>query len=109
MAGCYLQAATATSNILVFMSSSSAALTYLVSGRLITNYAVVYCLVCCVASVVGLTFVKSLVQRTGHPSLVVLLLAFIMGAGGVVSGVFGYLQAWDEWQTGEDFGFQGLC
>jgi FtsH-binding integral membrane protein len=104
------QAATATSNILVFMCSSAAALVYLLSGRLETNYAAVYCSVCGAASVMGLTVVGRVIKATGHPSVVVLLLAFIMGAGGLVSGILGFMDAWEKHQSGGGAdGFKSIC
>jgi hypothetical protein len=91
------------------MTSSAAALAFFLAGRLVTNYAAIYCGVCAVASVVGLTLVGRLVQKTGRTSVVVLILAFIMGAGGLVSGVFGYLDAWQQRQQGGGSGWKWIC
>jgi hypothetical protein len=92
------------------MCSSAAALAFLLSGRLETNYAAVYCSACGVASVIGLTLVGRLVKATGHPSVIVLLLAFIMGAGGLVSGILGFMDAWRQHQTGGGAdGFKSIC
>lgn len=100
-----LQSTSATSNILVFMSSSTAALAFFLEGRVPLQYAAVFSSVCGTASLLGLTAVGRLVKGTGRPSIVVLLLAFIMGAGGLCSAVFGYL---DAWQHG-DVGFKSIC
>lgn len=99
------QSTSATSNILVFMSSSSAALAFFLNGRVPLQYAAVFCSVCGTASLLGLTGVGRLVKASGRPSIVVLLLALIMGAGAVCSGVFGYL---DAYQHG-DVGFKSIC
>lgn len=99
------QSTSATSNILVFMSSSSAALAFLLEGRVPLQYAAVFCSVCGAASLAGLTVVGRLVKASGRPSIVVLLLACIMGGGGLCSGVFGYLDAWRHAETG----FQKIC
>lgn len=102
-----LQSTSATSNILVFMSSSSAALAFLLEGRVPLQYAAVFCSVCGTASLLGLTGVGRLVKASGRPSIVVLLLALIMGAGGACSAVFGYMDAWEQGQG--QAGFKNIC
>lgn len=87
------------------MCSSSAALAFVLEGRVPLQYAAVFCSVCGAASLLGLTGVGRLVKASGRPSIVVLLLAGIMGIGGLCSGVFGY---WDAWQHG-DSGFKNIC
>lgn len=98
----------ATSNILVFMCSSSATLAFFLDGRVNVQYSEVYCAVCGAASLTGLTVMGRLVARSGRPSIVVLLLAFIMGAGALCSGVFGYIEAWHQAQDGTG-GFKSIC
>ena len=87
------------------MSSSSAALAFLLEGRVPLQYAAVFCSVCGTASLLGLTGVGRLVKASGRPSIIVLLLALIMGGGGVCSAVFGYMDAWKSGQTG----FKSIC
>ncbi len=103
-----LQVGSATSNVLVFTSSSAATLHYLLAGRLLSSYAVVYSGTSFASSVTGLTVISELVKRTG-PSIIVLVLAFIMGAGALLSGFFGVLQAWQDWEAGRDMGFRNPC
>jgi hypothetical protein len=106
--GVHPQAASATSNILVFFCSSSATLAFFLAGRVDLQLSAVYCLVCGVASLVGLTVFGRVVKASGRPSIVVLLLAFIMVSGAVCSGVFGYLDAWHQWQEGTG-GWKSVC
>jgi uncharacterized membrane protein YfcA len=106
--GVHPQAASATSNILVFFCSSSATLAFFLAGRVDLQLSAVYCLVCGVASLVGLTLFGRVVKASGRPSIVVLLLAFIMVSGAVCSGVFGYLDAWHQWQEGTG-GWKSVC
>jgi uncharacterized membrane protein YfcA len=103
--GLHPQSTAATSNVLVFMCSSSAAVAFLLEGRVQLQYAAVFCSVCGIASLLGLSVVGRLVQASGRPSIVVLLLSFIMAAGGLCSGVFGYLDAWQHGDTG----FKSIC
>eukprot|EP00879_Flechtneria_rotunda_P020888 GHRR01021993.1.p1 GENE.GHRR01021993.1~~GHRR01021993.1.p1 ORF type:complete len:495 (+),score=150.04 GHRR01021993.1:450-1934(+) len=98
--GVHPQSSAATSNILVFMSSSSAALAFLLVGRVKMEYAAAFCSVCGAASLAGLTVFGTLVRKSGRPSILVLLLAFIMGAGAACSGVFGYIDAWHQAHAG---------
>lgn len=99
------QSTSATSNVLVFMSASSAAVAFLLDGRVKLHYALVFCSAAGTASLIGLTGVGRLVKASGRPSIVVLLLAFIMTAGGLCSAVFGYM---DAYQHG-DAGFKSIC
>jgi hypothetical protein len=99
------QSTSATSNILVFMSSSSAALAFLLDGRVKPEFAGVFCTVAGLASLAGLTGVGRLVKASGRPSLIVLLLAFIMGAGGLCSAVFGFQDAYERGEVG----FKSIC
>lgn len=106
--GVHPLSSSATSNVLVFVCSSSATLAFLLDGRVNAAYSEVYCAVCCAASLVGLTVMGRLVARSGRPSIVVLLLAFIMGSGALCSGVFGYIDAWHQAQEGTG-GFKNIC
>jgi uncharacterized membrane protein YfcA len=95
------QSTSATSNVLVLFSSSAAALAFLLEGRVKLNYAAVFCCVASTASLVGLYFMGRLVKASGRPSIVVLVLAGIMGAGAVCSATFGHIHATD--------GFKSIC
>lgn len=106
--GIHPQSASATSNILVFFCSSSATLAFLLDGRVDLQYSAVYCVVCGAASLTGLTLFGRVVKASGRPSIVVLLLAFIMGAGAACSGVFGYIEAWQQAQHGAA-GWKSIC
>jgi Sulfite exporter TauE/SafE len=106
--GVHPQSASATSNVLVFFCSSAATLAFMLAGRVSVGYAGVYGVVCGVASLTGLTLCGRLVAATGRPSIVVLLLAAIMGIGAVCSGVFGALDAVHQAAAGHG-GWHGLC
>lgn len=106
--GAHPLSGSATSNVLVFMSSSSATVAFLLDGRVNVPYSEVYCAVCGAASLIGLTVMGKLVAKSGRPSIIVLLLAFIMSSGALCSGLFGYLDAWHQAQDGTA-GFSSIC
>jgi hypothetical protein len=103
------QVASATSVVLVFISSSAASLSFLTQGRLITSYALLFSLCAAVGSICGITVAAAVVQRTGRPSSVVLLLAVCMAAGAVLSGIFGALDFAAAVRENEDMGFAAIC
>eukprot|EP00878_Enallax_costatus_P032846 GHUV01036151.1.p1 GENE.GHUV01036151.1~~GHUV01036151.1.p1 ORF type:complete len:203 (-),score=53.44 GHUV01036151.1:277-885(-) len=106
--GVHPLSSSATSNILVFMCSSSATVAFMLDGRVNVQYSEVYCAVCGAASLIGLTVMGKVVAKSGRPSIIVLLLAFIMASGALCSGVFGYIDAWNQARDGTG-GFSSIC
>ena len=64
---------------MVLFSASVAAVSFAASGRLNVPYAVLFGSACLVAAFLGVLVVGRLVKRSGRASLIVLLLAAIMG------------------------------
>lgn len=104
-----LQVATATAAVLVFISSNMATLTFIMEGRLITSYAAVFAAVAVLGSVCGLTVVGAVVRRTGRTSFIVLLLAGLMGLGGLLAATFGAVGVVDDVRHHAGLGFKSIC
>ena len=75
------QAACATSSIMILFSASAATLAFAAAGRLNLQYAAVFGSTCLAAALLGTFLIGRAVRRSGHASLVVLLLAGIIGVG----------------------------
>eukprot|EP00887_Chlorella_sp_A99_P002784 scaffold6.g2784.t1 len=84
--GLHPQAAAATSSVLVLMSCLTGSLSYLV-------YAGVYGATAFVGGLLGVLVVSMLVRRSGHPSIVVLVLAVVIAAGAAMSAAVDGRQA----------------
>lgn len=82
--GVHPQVSSATSGLMVLFSASLAALSFAAAGRLNTPHAAVFAAVCLAAAFCGVLLVSRAVRRSGRASIVVALLACIMGerAGG---------------------------
>ncbi len=77
--GVHPQASSATSGVMVLFSASVAAVSFAASGRLNVPYAALFGGACLAAAFLGVVVVGRLVKRSGRASLIVLLLAAIMG------------------------------
>ena len=107
--GIHPQVASATSALMVLFSSSSAALSFAVDGRLNIELAAVFGAVCCVAGFLGVTLLTKVVKKRGA-SVVVFLLAGVMTLGIVATLAFGGSQVFHEISTAGKFpGFQSFC
>lgn len=89
--GVHPQVSSATSGLMVLFSASLAALSFAAAGRLNTPHAAVFAAVCLAAAFCGVLLVSRAVRRSGRASIVVALLACIMGerAGGGRGGTAG--------------------
>jgi uncharacterized membrane protein YfcA len=103
------QVAMASSVVLVFLSSTAASLSFILQGRLIGSYAVLFGLVGLCGGCVGVSVVGSLLRLARRPSVVMLLIASALGVACVscfVSGAWGFAHAWEE---GSGLGFRAVC
>lgn len=98
-----------TSAVLVLFSSSTATFAFAMDGRLNVQFALVYGVLCAFASLTGVTVVGMIVRRSGRTSLVVLILAVIIGLGGLLTALFGGIDAVQNVIAGEDLGFNRFC
>lgn len=104
------QVAAATSLLLVFMSSSGAVLSYVMQGRLVLDYAMLFFAVAVLGACVGVTLVGALVRPLHCPaSVVILTLAGLVGLACVSSAVYGVREFVHDYTEGEGLGFRALC
>lgn len=99
----------ATSSLMVLFSSSMGALAYAFDGTLNLRYALAFGSACCGASLVGVLVVSRAVQRSGKASIVVMLLACIVGTGALLTAGFGGRNALHDLVTGHHVGFNSFC
>lgn len=82
------QVTQATASAMVLFSSSSAAASFALEGRLNTSYATAFGAACALAAFAGVGLVGEAVRRSGRASLVVVLLTVIVGAGCALTVVY---------------------
>jgi uncharacterized membrane protein YfcA len=102
---CHLsvQVAMASTVVLVFLSSTAATLSFILQGRLIGTYAVLFCLVGLCGGCMGVSVVGALLRLAKRPSVVVLLLSVALAVAGLccsVAGVYGFAGAWEQGRLG---------
>ncbi|KAJ3705382.1 hypothetical protein LUZ61_009087 [Rhynchospora tenuis] len=103
------QTAAATSALMVSFSASMSMVQYILLGMTRINEAVMYAILCFVASIVGLVTMQRLVARSGRVSLVVFLVSALMVLSTVVITLFGVLDVWKQITNGDYMGFKQLC
>ncbi len=106
--GVSAEATAATSNVLVWLGSSSATMAWWAEDKLNLQYASAYALLCIAGAALGLSVIGKLLKATGHPSLLVFLLACIMGGGALVTAL-GTLGVVHDYRTGHTEGFHPFC
>lgn len=99
----------ATSSVMVLFSASTATFAFAVNGRLNYQYAAVYGGVCAVASIFGVAFISTSVRRSGKGSLVVFILATIIGTGALLQAIFGGIDVVQDIRTGRHLSFSSWC
>ncbi|KAK9808079.1 hypothetical protein WJX73_003368 [Symbiochloris irregularis] len=99
----------ATSALMVLFSSSMGALAFAFDGALNLQYAAVFGGACCAASFVGVLLVARIVNQSGKASIVVMLLACIVGTGALLTAGFGGRNAVHDLSTGNHIGFAPFC
>ena len=107
--GGHPQAVSATSAVIVLFSSSSAAVSFAVAGRLNLQYAAVLAPTACLSAVVGVAVVGRAIKRSGRASLVVLLLAGIIATGALCTLSFAGRAALADLLARRHLGFSTFC
>jgi uncharacterized membrane protein YfcA len=107
----------ATSATMVFFTSSSAAVLFLLAGKYPGGsrpedqvvYAAWFALMGFIGTVAGQLVMKIVLAKYARPSVIVFTLASIIGASCVLMGVSGGFTIADELRTHEGLSFTALC
>ncbi len=78
-------------------------------GRIPIDVALYFFGVAISAAIVGLSVVRAVVIWSRKASIVVFLLAFVVGASSVIILILGGVKVWQEWENGEYMGFSPFC
>ncbi|GLT32060.1 hypothetical protein SLA2020_067540 [Shorea laevis] len=99
----------ATCSFMVFFSSTMSALQYLLLGMEHTGTALIFSIICFIASLLGLLVVQKAVQEFGRASLIVFSVGIVMALSTVLMTSFGALDVWDDYILGKYMGFKPPC
>ncbi|XP_009617472.1 sulfite exporter TauE/SafE family protein 5 [Nicotiana tomentosiformis] len=99
----------ATCSFMVFFSSSMSAVQYLLLGMEQVDNALIFALVCCVASIVGLVVVQRAIEHHGRASLIVFSVGIVMALSTVLMTSFGAVDIWRDYTSGNYMGFKLPC
>ncbi|KAJ4976051.1 hypothetical protein NE237_001157 [Protea cynaroides] len=99
----------ATCSFMVLFSSSMSAVQYLLLGIKHIDAALIFTLICFVASLVGLVIVQTAIVRYGRASLIVFSVAIVMALSTILMTSFGAVDVWQSYMSGKYMGFSLPC
>ncbi|CAI5472492.1 unnamed protein product [Closterium sp. Yama58-4] len=92
-----LQILASTSVFMILFSSSAISISFFFHGFLNTSYAAVFAPVAFLGSLVGVFVVGKIVRNTGRSSIVIFILAILIGLGGVLRLRGVRQRSWGKW------------
>ncbi|XP_055803114.1 sulfite exporter TauE/SafE family protein 5-like [Solanum dulcamara] len=99
----------ATCSFMVFFSSTMSAVQYLFLGMKHVDDALIFAVVCCVASIIGLVVVQRAIEHHGRASLIVFSVGIVMALSTVLMTSFGAVDIWRDYTSGNYMGFKQPC
>lgn len=103
------QVASATSAFMIFFTAASATLQYALLNDLRPNYGATLYVAGLIGTGIGQLVVGAALRRYGRPSLIVLIIAGIIGGSTLVMSVTGVWTFVNELKEGKSQGFRPLC
>lgn len=82
---------------------------YLLLGMEQSGAALIFAIVCLVASLVGLLVVQKAIQEFGRASLIVFSVSIVMALSTVLITSFGAIDVWRDYTSGNYMGFKLPC
>ncbi|KAM7255109.1 hypothetical protein ACFE04_020350 [Oxalis oulophora] len=99
----------ATCAFMVCFSSTMSALQYLLAGIQNVETALIFSVLCFVASLVGLMVIQKMVRKSGRASLIVFLISIVMALSTVLMTSFGAVDILRDYVSGNYMGFKRPC
>lgn len=107
--GVYPEVTAATCSFMVFFSSTMSAFQYLLLGMDQTGTALIFSVICFVASLVGLVMVQRAIKELGRASLIIFSVGIVMAMSAILMTSFGALDVWEDYSSGRYMGFKLPC
>eukprot|EP00298_Acanthocystis_sp_HF-20_P010055 c18644_g1_i3.p2 GENE.c18644_g1_i3~~c18644_g1_i3.p2 ORF type:complete len:121 (+),score=47.14 c18644_g1_i3:421-783(+) len=101
----------ATSGFMIFFTSSATTMQFMILGMLRWDYTMWYGAIGLLGGYLGKKIVEVLIKKYARPSIVIFILALIIGASCVLMGVSGIVDVVNSANEGRtsDFQFNELC
>lgn len=103
------QVTAATSGFIVVFSASMSVVQYWIMGRVPVNWALTAAALSALFSAVGILVVQRILNKYGRASLIVFVVAFVIGISAILMGSLGGLHVWQQFQSGAYMGFHSPC
>eukprot|EP01006_Ploeotia_vitrea_P013093 TRINITY_DN34392_c0_g1_i1.p1 TRINITY_DN34392_c0_g1~~TRINITY_DN34392_c0_g1_i1.p1 ORF type:complete len:551 (+),score=296.05 TRINITY_DN34392_c0_g1_i1:31-1653(+) len=103
------QATSATSALTVLLTSSSAALQFLVLDLLLLDYTYWYASLGFVATFLGQTVINHLVKKYKRASIIIIVIALVIGVATVLMVTAGIINLEQDLKAGKSMGFVDFC
>jgi len=107
--GLISQSASATVSVIVFLSSSSAVVQYLVLGALPLDYGCWYAMLGLLATVIGQHAMNYFVTRYERGSLIIFAMIVVLLAATVLMVIAGFMDVLSGLRSHRDMGFHSIC
>lgn len=85
------------------------AVQYLFLGMEHVNTALIFAIVCLIASLIGLVVVQRAIEHHGRASLIVFSVGIVMALSTVLITSFGAVDVWRDYTSGKYMGFKQAC
>jgi uncharacterized membrane protein YfcA len=99
----------ATSSALVFLASSSAAISFALEGKLNVPFALSFGAATAVSALFAVFLLAQLVKKSGRPSMLVFLLASLMAVGAASTAAFAGRHAVADIAARRHLGLRNYC
>jgi uncharacterized membrane protein YfcA len=99
----------ATSTYMILFTSLSAVVQFAVLGRIIWDYAGVYCVIGFVSAIVGQSVLSYIVKKYNKTSIIVFCIVAVLGCSVILLGVTGIMRLADQIKHDAVTGFNPYC
>ncbi|XP_050212787.1 sulfite exporter TauE/SafE family protein 2-like [Mercurialis annua] len=107
--GIHPEVTAATCSFMVLFSSTMSAFQYLLAGMEHIDTALIFAVICFVASLVGLLVVQKSIQKNGRASIIVFSVSVVMGLSTILITSFGAIDVWRDFESGTNMSFKLPC
>lgn len=98
-----------TTSYMTLFTSSSSTIQFITFGRVPLDYGIMVFLVAMLASLVGQLSVLTFVRRNKRNSIIIFVLAAVIGIATILLLVTGIIDIKEDYDEGKSFGFTALC
>lgn len=104
-----MQVTAATCSFMVFFSSTTSAIQYVLLGMDNIPGAMCFSIICFSGSVIGLVILQAAIEKRGRASLIVFSVGLVLALSTVLMTSFGAVDVWRDYINGRYMGFKQPC